>query len=238
MKSAMKLFRWSLVFLLLPFSASFSFAADSSPVLTVRESGVALYSRQDEYADKVATLQKGDVLTPLAEAVGKETWYLVQNKQGLSGWVRAVDVVVSEAAKDTFKEQNISGSTWSAIDSKGRAFEGSFTVDSGGAPDKASGSWTLRDPMAKVAVRGTWTAQKFSTGWSGIWRASVEGQKSDYAGSWTADFPQARAPTGDRCLNVTVSVQFAPYFTIRGGTHYGPNQAQIGIDAGSSFCPS
>jgi hypothetical protein len=197
MKNAMNftyalLFRWSLVFLLLLFSVSFSFAADSSPVLTVRESGVALYSRQDEYADKIAILQKGEVLTPLAEAVGKESWYLVQNKQGLSGWVRATDVLVSEQVKETFKEQNVSGSTWTAIDSKGRALEGSFTVDSGAAPDRASGSWTLRDAMAKIAARGTWTAQKFSTGWSGTWRASVESQKTEYTGSWTADFSQTR----------------------------------------------
>jgi Bacterial SH3 domain len=179
------------VFLLL-FASDFSIAADSTPLLTVREAGVALYSRQDEYSDRIATLQKGEALTPLAEAVGKETWYLVQTKQGLSGWVRAADVAVSERVKETFKEQNVSGSTWSAIDSKGRALEGTWTVDSGTAPDKASGSWTLRDPMVKLAASGTWAAQKFSTGWSGTWRASVEGQKTEHTGSWTADFPQAR----------------------------------------------
>ena len=182
-----------LTFLCLLFArTAFSIAADSSPLLTVRESGVALYSHQDEYADKIATLQKGEVLTPLAEAVGQESWYLVQNKQGLSGWVRATDVLASEKVKETFKEENISGSTWTAIDGKGSAFAGSFTVDSGAAPDKASGSWTLRDGMAKIAARGTWTAQKFSTGWSGTWRATAESPKTEYTGSWTADFSQAR----------------------------------------------
>jgi hypothetical protein len=34
--------------------------------------------------------------------------------------------------------------------------------------------------------------QKFSTGWSGTWRAAAEGQRREFAGSWTADFPQAR----------------------------------------------
>jgi len=187
-----RFYRFLLVFLLIFASDSFSIAADSPPLLTVREAGVALYSRQDEYSDKIAALQKGEALTPLAEAVGKETWYLVQTKQGLSGWVRAADVAVSEKVKETFKEQNVSGSTWTAIDSKGRALEGNWTVDSGASPDKASGSWTLRDPTAKTAARGTWTAQKFSTGWSGTWRASVEGQKTEQTGSWTADFSQAR----------------------------------------------
>ena len=184
--------RFLLVFVLFFSSDFFSIAADSPPLLTVREAGVALYPRQDEYSDRIATLQKGEALTPLAEAVGKETWYLIQTKQGLSGWVRAADVAVSERVKETFKEQNVSGSTWSAIDSKGRTLEGTWTVDSGAAPDKASGSWTLRDPMVKLAARGTWTAQKFSTGWSGTWRASVEGQKTEHTGSWTADFSQAR----------------------------------------------
>ena len=183
----------SLPVLLLFFSWSFSsLAADSPPALTVREAGASLYSRQDEYSDKIATLQKGEALIPLAEAVGTGSWYLVQTKQGLSGWVRASDVAVSEKVKETFKEQNVSGSTWTALDNKGRSFEGSWTVDAGASPDKASGAWTLRDGTAKTVLRGTWTAQKFSTGWSGTWRASAEGQKTEYAGSWTADFPQAR----------------------------------------------
>ncbi len=183
----------SLLFLLfLLASPSFTLAADSSPALTVREAGAYLYSRQDEYADKIAPLQKGEALIPLAEAVGTATWYLVQTKQGLSGWVRAADVAVSEKVKDTFKEQNVSGSTWTALDNKGRSFEGNWTVDAGASPDKASGTWTLLEGPAKIVLRGTWTAQKFSTGWSGTWRASVEGQKTEYTGSWTADFSQPR----------------------------------------------
>ena len=181
-----------LVWLLFFSSPSFSHAAESSPVLTVREAGASLYSRQDDYSDKIATLQKGEALIPLAEAVGTVSWYLVQTKQGLSGWVRAADVAVSEKVKETFKEQNVSGSTWTALDNRGRSFEGSWTVDPGASPDKASGAWTLRDGTAQTALRGTWTAQKFSTGWSGTWRASAEAQKTEYTGSWTADFPQSR----------------------------------------------
>src|SRR5437773_12496622 len=34
--------------------------------------------------------------------------------------------------------------------------------------------------------------EKFTTGWSGAWRAAVEGKPGELAGSWTADLPPAR----------------------------------------------
>ena len=185
--------RWSLLLMVLLFVfPSLSLAADSPAALTVREAGAYLYSRQDEYSDKIAPLQKGEALIPLAEAVGKETWYLAQTKQGLSGWVRASDVTVSQKLKETFREQEISGSTWIARASNGRTFEGSWTVERSPLTDKAAGTWTLSETPGKIVLRGIWSAQKFSTGWSGTWRASIEGQKTEYSGSWTADFPQAR----------------------------------------------
>jgi hypothetical protein len=180
---------FSLLLLALP---SVCLSAESPAALTVREAGVYLYSRQDEYSDKIAPLQKGEALVPVAEAVGKETWYLVQTKQGFSGWVRASDVTVTEKVKETFKDQNVSGSTWTALDNKGRVFGGAWTVERSPIPDKAAGTWTLHETPGKIVLRGSWSAQKFSTGWSGTWRASVEGQKTEYSGSWTADFPQAR----------------------------------------------
>jgi hypothetical protein len=214
-----------LVFLLLLSRSSFSLAADAPPALTVRQDGVYLYIRQDEYSDKIAKFQKGEPLTPLAEAVGKETWYFVQSKQGLSGWVRAADVLLSEQLKQTFKEEP-QGSTWSARASNGSTFEGTWTVEPGSSKDKASGAWTLREGPAKTIARGTWTAQKFSTGWSGTWRASVEGQKTEYAGSWTADFAKAREP------------RFAELFeaaardAIRGVWNSGTNSGSWSIRAG------
>ena len=68
---------------------SFCPAADTPLGLTVRESGTALYSRQDVESDKLGTLQKGETLIPVGEAVGQETWYMVKTQGGLFGWVRA-----------------------------------------------------------------------------------------------------------------------------------------------------
>ena len=44
-------------------------AADAAPVLTARETGVPLYARQDIETDRIATLEKGETLFPIATAV-------------------------------------------------------------------------------------------------------------------------------------------------------------------------
>jgi hypothetical protein len=177
---------WLLAFALLAISP----AAETAPGLTVRESA-ALYARQELDSDKITTLKKGEVLAPLAEAVGQQTWYMVKTQNGLLGWVRSVDVTGGDQLRQALKEQP-QHSIWSAQTDTGRVLEGNWTVDPAASPDKASGTWTLGENSGKVGLRGTWSAQKFSTGWSGIWRAGVQGQTQEFTGSWTADFPQGR----------------------------------------------
>jgi hypothetical protein len=190
------LLRWSrrLICLLVFSLPSFCNAGESTGTLTVREAGTILYAQQEAESDKIATLQKGQLLTPLAEAVGQQTWYMVKTPHGLVGWVRAIDVSAEDQLRQAFKEQS-QRSTWSALTTTGRSFEGSWTVEPASSADKASGTWILGEGLDKTVLRGTWSAQKFSTGWSGIWRAMVEGQKREFTGSWTADFPQARETT-------------------------------------------
>jgi hypothetical protein len=185
--------RWflGLICLLVLSLPSFCNAAEATRALTVREDGATLYAQQEAESDKIATLQKGQLLTPLAEAVGQQTWYMVKTPHGLVGWVRAIDVSAGDQLKQAFKEQP-KLSTWSARTATGRIFEGGWTVDPASSADKASGTWTLGEGLDKTVSRGTWSAQKFSTGWSGTWRAAVQGQGREFAGSWTADFPQAR----------------------------------------------
>jgi hypothetical protein len=182
---------WRLICLLVLGLPCFSYAAEATRALTVGESGASLYSQQEVDSDKIATLQKGETLIPLAEAVGQQTWYMVRSTGGLVGWVRAADTSGGAQLRETFKEYS-QRSTWSARTTAGRIFEGSWTVAPAASADKASGTWTLGEGLDKTLLRGTWSAQKFSTGWSGTWRATVEGQKREVTGSWTADFPQAR----------------------------------------------
>jgi hypothetical protein len=166
--------------------------------LTVSKPFAPLYSRQDERSDPITELKNGDTLVPIAEAVGTETWYLVQTKQGLTGWVRAGDVSISDKARETFREsapeQNVTGSVWTAQDNRGRTFRGTWTVEQSPVPDRSAGTWTLDSGSGNPKLHGIWSVQKFSTGWSGTWRATVDGQKTEYSGSWTAEFPQSREP--------------------------------------------
>jgi hypothetical protein len=186
----LKLMLAVLALLLVVVVPSFGSAADSKAGLIVNESSAGLYAQQDAESAPIAKLQKGEVLTPLAEAIGPETWYLVKTPQGLVGWVRRADVSLGDQAKETFKEQQ--GSTWTARTNAGRTFDGTWTVEPGSSGDKAAGTWTLNDGARTVALRGTWSAQKFSTGWSGVWRATMDGKPGELTGSWTAESSLAR----------------------------------------------
>src|SRR3954447_360742 len=74
-------------------------AADPAAALTVNRTATPLYSRQDERSDVLANLQNGESLIPIAEAVGTETWYLVQTRRGLTGWVGGTDASFTENAR-------------------------------------------------------------------------------------------------------------------------------------------
>lgn len=168
-------------------------AAESIPVLTARETGVALYARQDPETARIATLEKDEILVPIAESVGGEIWYMVRTKPGLIGWVRGIDVVISKEAKDSFRDKDPGSSTWSARTSEGRLFSGTWSVAPNATHESAAGAWTLNAANG-TTIRGTWSADKHSTGWNGVWHAIGEGRETAYSGSWSADFPHVRNP--------------------------------------------
>ena len=180
-----------LVILVLGSGLQMAVSADG-PVLTARESGVGLYARQDPESPRIATLERGEPLTALFEAIGTETWYMVRTKGGATGWVRAADVIASSAAKEVFTEQAIGTSTWSARSSDGQVFEGTWTLAPSSNRREASGGWTLMDKNGATVMRGSWLAEKHETGWNGVWRATVEGRPGERSGSWSAEFPHMR----------------------------------------------
>jgi len=167
-------------------------AADSAAALTVRDSGTSLFPRQDRESEPIAKLQKGEVLTPMAESVGEEVWYMVRTKQGQVGWVRAADIAVSTQVKESFREKEPASSNWGAVTEDGKVFGGSFTVDPSSTGNSARGFWTLRDANGSTVLRGSWSMQMHSTGWNGTWRAAVEGRGGDFTGSWSAEVPTGR----------------------------------------------
>jgi len=60
--------------------------------LIVASKEAALYPRQDDEAEKIASLVQGEVLFPLVQSVGGNDWYMVKTTQGLIGWVKSSDV--------------------------------------------------------------------------------------------------------------------------------------------------
>jgi len=181
-----KINRSLLVFVLLIVAPSHLRAAESSS-LTARDSGVALYARQDLESVPLAQLEKGEVLFPMVESVGQEVWYMVRTKQGQVGWVRAIDVVVSSQIKDSFKEKEAYSSSWAARTEAGRTFVGTFSVAPNPTARAAGGFWTLKDANGATVMNGAWSAEMHTTGWNGTWRANVDGQPGDFRGSWSVE---------------------------------------------------
>lgn len=175
------------------YSPSLGLAAEELGALMVGERGAVLYSRQDVHSDVIVELEKGVELTPLAQAVGPGAWYLVRTRQGAVGWVQAGDVTTSTRVEETFKDQTTGKlSTWTAVTKNGRVYGGTWTAKADPATGDVSGSWTLRDETGKTILSGAWSANKFSTGWNGAWRALVDGYQGEFMGSWSADLRLAR----------------------------------------------
>jgi hypothetical protein len=177
---------------LLSLPRSPSEAAEPSTALSVRESGVRLYAQQDAETAPIGKLEKGESLFPLVEAVGPEIWYMVRTKAGQVGWVRGADVVISNETKDAFKEKESGSSTWSARTADGRIFSGTWSIAPSSTKSGASGAWTLSNANGTSVMRGTWSAEKHSTGWNGVWHAAVEGRDGELTGSWSAELPYVR----------------------------------------------
>jgi hypothetical protein len=178
-----------LIFFSLGCVISLALAASPPPGVTVRESGVILYSGQDTNSLQLATLQKDETLTLLAEAVGNETWYMVRTRQGLIGWLRASDAILAETLKRNYSQELLFTSSWSAQATQGRTYEGTWSVGPQSSANLATGTWTLQDAAGTTVLTGSWSAEKFSTGWNGVWRAFSEEYKVEYSGSWSADLP-------------------------------------------------
>ena len=100
--------QWLMIVLLLASVLSLSRAAEPPPRLKIRESDVYLYAQQDNRSDRLATLQKDEPLTLVAEAVGTQTWYMVRTRHGLIGWVQEGPTLPSAKQRKRFSQKKIS----------------------------------------------------------------------------------------------------------------------------------
>ena len=82
-------------------------------------------------------------------------------------------------------QRNQSG-TWSARNSRGATFLGTWTAAPGPTSGTVTGTWTLVDAQGRAVANGAWSAAKAPAGWTGAWRAIVAGREGEYSGTWTA----------------------------------------------------
>jgi uncharacterized protein YgiM (DUF1202 family) len=98
------------------------YAAEVS-TLVVNKNPAYLRAQQQPEAEVVAELSKGDSLTPLANALGNHSWYLVQTQKGLTGWIQSSDVDGTESLEKIFHEPDTVASSFVAPN------EGSSSAD-------------------------------------------------------------------------------------------------------------
>jgi hypothetical protein len=83
-----------------------------------------------------------------------------------------------------FRQQR--ANTWAATSSTGLTLGGTWTAMEDAKTGAVTGTWTLVDAQGRIVTRGAWSAAKAEAGWSGSWRAIVEGRRGEYSGTWTA----------------------------------------------------
>ena len=96
-------------------------------------------------------------------------------------------VAQAVARQDTAShaQSNRSG-TWSAANTSGRTFMGTWTAVPDLKSGTVTGTWTLIDAQHKTLAGGGWSAARSPAGWTGAWRANVSGRKGEYSGTWTS----------------------------------------------------
>ncbi len=75
-------------------------------------------------------------------------------------------------------------------------------------PNEAHGSWTLSNESGRIAMTGTWWAQKTPRGWQGNWRADDRAGRS-VAGTWKADWTGPPQGTFEQMLEFTLQQELS-----------------------------
>ena len=66
-------------------------------VLTVSVTSAVIYSRSEDWSDKIAEVSLGERVTPLVQSTGpKNVWYMVKTSSGATGWINASDVSIDD----------------------------------------------------------------------------------------------------------------------------------------------
>lgn len=96
-------------------------------------------------------------------------------------------VSVGSAGAQAVVPPATSPNLWSARNSNGQTFGGTWTAVPDPKTETVTGTWTLVDAQGRTLADGGWSASKSPDGWTGNWRAAnFGGTEHEFAGSWRA----------------------------------------------------
>jgi hypothetical protein len=96
-------------------------------------------------------------------------------------------VAVDRSGAQAVVPQTTSPNLWSARNSNGQVFGGTWTAEPGPTSETVIGTWTLVDAQGRTLANGGWSASKSPDGWVGFWRAAnFSGTEHEFTGSWKA----------------------------------------------------
>ena len=102
-------------------------------------------------------------------------------------FVAAIDAsraqAVSRQDRGADQQSQLSG-TWSARNSSGTTFMGTWTAVPDSVGSTVVGTWTLVDAGGRMVLNGAWSAAKSRGHWTGTWRARVADRDGEYGGTW------------------------------------------------------
>ena len=94
-------------------------------------------------------------------------------------------VAVDRSGAQAVVPQNTSPNLWSARNSNGQMFGGTWTAEPDAKTGTVTGTWTLVDAQGRTLANGGWSASKSPDGWVGLWRAAnFGGTEHEFSGSW------------------------------------------------------
>ena len=99
---------------------------------------------------------------------------------------------------------------WSASAGPNQVFHGTWSARPvAGAPNSATGSWSLVNGSNQIVLTGTWAATKTARSWSGTWSARTVAARGipgrAYSGSWRTEITSADVRTLGELLRDTLT---------------------------------
>jgi hypothetical protein len=136
----------------------------------------------------------------------RSTWIAIRSFLFCAFCFAVVSLTVGVTARGQNSTNELTG-MWAAGVENGLLMRGTWLAQvSAGAPNSASGSWSLLNDASEIVLTGTWSARKTQKSWEGNWMARVKDGRS-LSGTWTAGLGDFKGKTMQEMLALTMQKQ-------------------------------